>query len=673
MYSRCLFILSIALLVFSVKSYGYSNTYTFEERQITLKHIILKSDEPIARQLIGSAIYEVREAFNLGCSHCNANCEKEFSYNGIVLYLTPNTITIKKGQSILLPTDCYILNENCERLSKGRYTAWQDTCVFIASSWKGSFDYWVGNELIIPAGSILKFEGGSFNNGIINLSGSIIESFPVKVFYSSLVYNVGTNTISAKWFFNNGDSINSTVLDYFDNNEINFDGLSLTSNRPVSFSSANWKNLTLTSPMITIGRKTPVLSSIPICKPLRGDECAESHTIDVDIDLIDYKGYIITLSTGKHVNFDWREDNDKPTLYKGVTSIIESAKKNTIVIEDYIESFQKEYKYLSSHNKETIINSKGFIYEPCKVKLDNCIFISSQRTQTGFMYILSGKDINIRNCKWDGGENGTLCLLGINRTVGGIIENCTFTGAYYEGTQTSYGLQLFNSTRINTQNCYFSLNRRGYDVSGDFCQTRYCTIENCKVFGVPLYAEGSGIGGHSTSYGNVFRSNIIEGSSASIGIQTRGESEIIEGNIFLGSYRGAAITCVDNTIIKNNSCHYASSPSFVWIESASIEGNTIVIEGNSFKGGHLVRGQSVLSCNVFIWNNLFRFTSTHSSLTPNGNDVRVTTNNNCMIKDAKNAILYYKLDTSVYPAKPLKKGTQDVTDLNLKSDDCIIH
>lgn len=50
---------------------------------------------------------------------------------------------------------------------------------------------------------------------------------------------------------------------------------------------------------------------------------------------------------------------------------------------------------------------------------------------------------------------------------------------------------------------------------------------------MPLYAEGSGIGGYSTSYGNIFRNNIIEGSSASIGIQTREGKEIIDGNVFM--------------------------------------------------------------------------------------------------------------------------------------------
>lgn len=80
----------------------------------------------------------------------------------------------------------------------------------------------------------------------------------------------------------------------------------------------------------------------------------------------------------------------------------------------------------------------------------------------------------------------------------------------------------------------------------------------------------------------------------------------------------------------------------------------------------------MLACDVFIRNNIFRFISSLSSLIPNGNDVRVMSYNNSFIKDVSNAVLYYRLDTSVYPAIPIKKESKNVADLNLQSDDYII-
>lgn len=316
-----------------------------------------------------------------------------------------------------------------------------------------------------------------------------------------------------------------------------------------------------------------------------------------------------TLSTGEHVDYDWREENNLPTLYKGATSIIEKGYEGSIIIEDYIDNFEKVYNYTAKNNKIYKIESKGYIYEPSHVVLDNCTFVSSKRSTTGFMYIYSAKDLFVNNCYWDGGDEGSPSLLGINNCVNGIIQNSTFSKSFYNGTVTSYGLQLFNSTRINTFNCNFISNRRGYDVSGNMCQTRYCVVENCTVLGMPLLAEGSGMGGHSTSYGNVFRNNVIEGSSAIAGIQTRGDKEVIEGNTFYGKYKAATITCVKNTVIRNNVCIETPTSTFVWIESCSDDNNEIVVEGNKFSGETFVRGQKILKCDVIIRDNSFSFTS----------------------------------------------------------------
>lgn len=643
----------------------YSTLITARE-PVRLTHVILSNDTPIEKQMSREdAIYVVNDIIDLGALCNTVMCNKKLEDQGSVYYYDSRKIHLEKGQSIVLPRNNIILDSKLRILSKGYYKAERPKEVYLASIVNGEFDYWIGKELIVPARCVVKFEGGTITNGIINMSGSIVESYPLKVFHNSIVRNIGNNEVPARWFLEDGDLFVSTIIDNIGNKEIDYGGLSLVSINSISLASANWKNLKLTSPQIIIGNENPIKTPIAINKPQRKDEYADSHLVEVEGDLSDYKGKIILLSTGEPVDFDCREENEMPTLYKGITTVIEESHKNYIVIEDFIDSFEKEYDYTSKNHKVFHIQSKGYIYEPCKVRLDNCTFISSKRTNPGFMYVKCGKDLSINNCQWDGGQDGSPSLLGINACVNGTIQNCSFSNSYYEGTITSYGLQLFNSTRIKTSNCTFKNNRRGYDVSGNKCQTRYCIIDNSNVVGAPIVAEGSGLGGHSTSYGNIFRNNIIEGSSGIIGIQTRGDKEIIEGNIFYGKYKTATITCVKNTIIRNNVSDDVPSSSFVWIESSSDDTNEIVVEGNRYAGVHLVRGQKVLKCNVIIRDNSFRYTSPKSSIAPTGDNVIVNCSNNRLSKAVDKAILYYKLDTTNPDNEPMGVGARDKVDISI--------
>lgn len=662
------YILVYCMFFFTGMPALYASEYTSSKQDratVGYKYVTLNNQTPIEKQMIqDSTIYVVKDVYDLGCVHKSVNCNTKTGSRPY--YYDNRIIHIERGESMVLPANSFVLDANLSIIAKGYIKASRAMDVYLASTKEKVYDYFIGKELTIPVQCVLRFEGGLFVNGIINMSGSIIDAKSIKVFRYTTVRNLGNDKIRARWFFENGDCINSNIIDNLGIKEIDYEGLSLVSSNSVSFANANWRNLILTTPKITIGNDTPIKSDFSISRSPRSDEYVDSHVIDVVGDFSDFKGYIVLLSTGEHVDYDWREEGNLPTLYKGVTSIIEKGGNGSVVIEDFIGNFQKQYSFISHSKKEYIIQSKGYLYEPCCVCLEDCKFISSKRTGPGFMYIYSAKDFRINNCLWDGGDEGSPSLLGINACVNGIIQNSLFTKSYYNGTETSYGLQLFNSTRINTFNCTFSNNRRGYDVSGNKCQTRYCVIENCRFVGSPMLSEGSGLGGHSTSYGNIFRNNIIEGSSAIAGIQTRGDNEVIEGNIFYGRYKAATITCVKNTIIRNNVCIETPSSSFIWIESISDDNNEILVEGNKFSGGHFVRGQKVLSCNVIIRDNSFYYTSVSSSLVPYGNAVKVNCYNNRIIKASEKAVLYYKLNTTASSITPYGVGESDKVDLTIQ-------
>jgi len=629
------------------------------------EYVVVNNDIPLDKQVLrGSVVYVVKESFDLGCLHKTVKCNKPLANKDFSLFYDEKRIHLKKDETVALPKNALVLDSNFSLLAKGYFKARQAITIYLASTKEEEYDYWIGEELTMPERSVLKFEGGALINGIIDLSGSLVDAYPQVVFQNTVVRNQANNKVQARWFFQDGDIINSTVIDNLGIKEIDFSGLSLTSDIGVSFANANWKNLTIKCPHITIGEDTPIKVISSISRPLGKDEYTDSHIISITGDMSSYKGDIVLISTGMPVDYDCREVNGLPTLYKGVTSIIEKGYDGSIVVEDYIENFEKENHYTSESSIVYTIESRGYVFDPCHVRLENCTFISSQRTNPGFMYVYACKGLYINNCVWDGGEDGTPSLLGINNCVNGIIQNSIFSGAFYEGTKTSYGLQLFNSTRINTYNCTFSHNRRGYDVSGNLCQTRYCVVENCMAVGPPLLEEGSGLGGHSTSYGNTFRNNIIEGASAITGIQTRGDKEIIEGNIFYGKYKAAAITCVKNTVIRNNVCIETPTPTFVWIESCTDKNNEIVVEGNKFSGETFVRGQKVLTCNVIIRDNSFYFTSDGSSLAPFGDNVTVNCYNNRFVKASDKAVLYYKLNTTVSDILPQSIGVGDKVDFH---------
>ena len=566
---------------------------------------------------------------------------------------------------MIIPKGCVFIPNSRDRVVVDNYYEAKNTINgYIASKERTTIKSVLTEKVIVPPNSIFRFNNGTIKNGVIDMAGSYIESDETQILNNCIISNIGNKKVYGRWFFNDNQIVSTIDFKIFDNKEVDFGNLRLYANDAIKVPNAHWSHLYLIAPQIIIGNYEHLKSDFPIWKT----SSKVPSRIETNVNLSLYNDYIVLLSFAEPVHYDWREEHGKPTLFRGVTSIIESAQKKSFIIQDTIENFSKEYLYNASDGSQTLLKSKGYLYQPCNVIIDSCFFYSSQKTNSGFMYIYSGKDIHISNSSWIASSDGTPSLLGINNSVNGLVERCLFKGAFYPGTKTSYGLQTFHSTRINIKDCILEGNRRGVDFSGSLCQSRYCIVEDCKVVGGIIGNEGSGLGGHSTSYGNIYRNNVIEGSSSCAGIQTRGDHEIIEGNIFKMPFSAAAISCAENTTIRNNICDNCKTSTFVWIESISKEGNTITIENNKFEGNNLVRGQKELTCKVIIKGNTFKYASTVSSFAPIGDNVIVQEAGNKLIKGNDKAILYFKYNSTQNHPYSEGLGKKDKVEIRFNKD-----
>ena len=612
-----------------------------------------------------SEVIDIQGGWDFSVKKIKAKCSEQVTIEGKEYYSVRKKITLLPGQILLIPKGCVFLsNTRSSILGVNTYEAVSNISGYLACSSESTISCNITKKVILPPNTILRFSEGTIENGVIDMSGGYIESDNKHILENCILSNLGNKKVYGRWFFNDNQEISSDDLEVFKKKEVDFGKLYLMASDVIRVTDVHWTNLNLNAPKIIIGNTNKLTFGFTIWKSNKNPH----SNIETDIDLSSYIGDIILLSFGEPVHYDKREKDGLPTLHRGLATIIESSMNGSFAVYDEVEEFEKTYLYKSSDGTDKLLRSNGFVYKPCTVWLDSCNFYSTERVSPGFMYIYSGKDIHISNSSWIASAEGAQSLLGINNSVQGEIVNCFFKGAIFTGTQTSYGLQTINSTRIFVKDCVLEGNRRGVDFSGNVCQSRYCVVENCKVSGDIIEHEGSGLGGHSTSYGNIYRNNIIEGSSSRIGIETRGEREIIEGNTFKLPFSAAAITCVENTIIRNNVCEYGNTPTFVWIESISKDGNNIIVENNIFEGNNLVRGQKELTCKVTIKGNTFKYVSPTSSFAPVGDNVMVYSTDNTLIRGKENAVLYFKYNNVKKPAISEGLGEKDKVEIRFSRE-----
>ncbi len=363
-----------------------------------------------------------------------------------------------------------------------------------------------------------------FKNGVIcngKLQGDYIIDSESKRIFDNVDISSYQHPIKISWLVGDRTLLNVKDFQGLPNVEVDFESIPFIINETIILDdnqSVNFKNLYLkTNNSI---RYWSSASTCGICSPIGDKNFINSVKVSNEVSE-KYEGYVIEISTADETIFDSRP-NEKgiPTLYKGITSRILSVDGDKILLADSLERFSIERTYSKQSVKSTYV-----IYKPRAYKLKNCHFVFTGKDGLSF----NGSDFLIEDCSFEAqeGSNALLSLGGYS----GCVRNCLFKGAYYSGTGTSYGIQVNKGSHIVIENSEFYENRRGVDFSGSF-ESRYNIVRNCSFYQEKNIGEtGSAIGGHSTSYGNIYRNNRIYG-DYQIGIQCRGENEIIDGNLF---------------------------------------------------------------------------------------------------------------------------------------------
>lgn len=440
------------------------------------------------------------------------------------------------------------------------------------------YDYVLGEEITIPSNCVLEFNGGSLSNGVLNMNHSQVNAPNVKVFDSVKINNIGNNEFNAEWVLGTDENVSRDLFGFLPKVPINFNNRTYKVNSSINISMyAVWKNLNLFVHSISFSGE--LLGKVGCYK----DSHLPLITLVSEPDF-DVAGKLALIKTANHVAYDWRDDSRGiPTLYKGMSTICSgyNSSNSRCYINDNMENFPANVSY----NGHKLISSVLFA-NPAKVELYNCKITTTKLPNSklaGGMAIVYATDIKLVDCEICTDNNvGTESLCSIRQCVGGTVDRCNVHHAWFSGSQESYGIQCNASTRINIVNSHFSFNRRSVDFSGEY-ETRYSVVDNCFVSGGTDI--GSGVGSHSTSYGNTFRNNIITG-SFTYGIWCRGENEIVEGNNILSVHSGAIISTGYKTRIANNSNQFnraiKQNTAIALYDIPNVTDNEIVIQNNSF-------------------------------------------------------------------------------------------
>ncbi len=462
----------------------------------------------------------------------------------------------------------YMLSNRIVKLSAKRSFSDQVTKSNTVYEIDGIFDLG-GETVIIPDHVVLLFRrhGGLKNGGI---KGDFGMNAPSKKIFENVDISSIRCPIKFSWVVGNRRELYKKDFKKLPNTQIDFEGVNYIAKETIALESlagVHFINLNLYTSFPIHYWQAPVASGF--CYPV-GDKKRYAGEIGIEEDIENYKGYLIEIKTSDETRYDSRPDKKGiPTLYKGIISRISEMKGKSLFIADKFEYFSQTRLY-SGHR----VSSQYRIFKPQKFILSNCSFVFANKTGLS----LRGCDFLIDKCNFRSMEGSDVILsLG---GYSGTVRNSVISGSYYSNTQTSYGIQIIDGTRIVIENCHFYENRRGVDFSGDY-ESRYNEVRGCYFYQEKNKERtGSAIGGHSTSFGNVFRNNTIEGDYQS-GILCRGENEVVDGNVF----RCTAATMVSfayNTKITNNKVFSPSThPVGVFAGSSiKVDGNRLCVKNN---------------------------------------------------------------------------------------------
>lgn len=447
-----------------------------------------------------------------------------------------------------------------------------------------------GRTINLPDGCTLEFQGGLIKNGCLNGKYSIIAE-PSKIFDNVDISSFTTHPFYYSWIAGSDAEIKEDLLKSLPAVTILFSNHEYFSNQQIDLTSIdhidyNGLNISFSEPIKAYCET--VAGGLGDQNSLKYDhKCnyVTSKCIQVSEELTNIFGdYLISIKTADRTIRDCRPGGqyNLPSLYKGITTTIDSISYNRVYLIDTIGFFPNLRLYSSNIIGSANVYSTWVIRKPKHIVLRDCSFTSTDKKAN---ISIAGKDILIENCRFVS-SCGADAVLSINNTCGALIKKCSVEGAWASGNDnTNYGIQVNSSSRVQIDSCYFYNNRRGVDFSGAF-ETRYSVVSNSYFKNdVILDNTGSAVGGHSTSYGNKFCNNIIEG-LFQIGIQCRGEDEVVEGNIFNAYCNGAIVSTSINTKVINNcsrKSEWGLSSNALFIGDDYDINSLIAIEDNYFE------------------------------------------------------------------------------------------
>lgn len=416
------------------------------------------------------------------------------------------------------------------------------------------YDFDLGGESVtIPAGCILKFEGGKVTNGTLVGQNTGIEAGTAQIFDTDITLSGSWNVAEAypEWFgavCNGSTNCTAAIQKCF---SINTPG-----NLAVRFSSGQY----LISPdTLTITRSN--LSLIGYNSVIKTNE-ASSYD------------YFITAASGLQnvlisgIVFDQRDDT-----YMATGTSIGGCRIIKIASVDFL-------------------------------KIDNCTFYS-YGAQAIIIASIYRKGIVISNNKFyftrHGDYNYDSSLLYVESLQHTITGNY-FDGLYgFTGYECRGGLETHGNKYIVSDNtilnCFAGINATGHstDVTNDDGALIDRNIINC-ANAVVLYPYAGGIRNLTIADNTMTLIGLINPTYGAITINTESSTEVIDGVFIHGNFittkikgrnTNAALSLDDTGVVKNiefvNNVVKAFQTYGIYVSDNVAEINSLVIKGNSFE------------------------------------------------------------------------------------------
>ena len=412
-----------------------------------------------------------------------------------------------------------------------------------------------GAEITIPEGCILKFEGGSLNNGTVTFNKTYLDGNPyVKTRIKGYLIN---DVIHSSWFNVYGNGVD-------DDRE-------------------NIQNIINSC---IEGKKVIIDKSSSYYKIVNGYGNGES--------LIEQRADAIKNSTLYPITVD---KNDITIEIRGIL-------KSTSILGDLI--------VINGNN--VIIEGCGKIQGVGGNDDEGFLDTNSDDVTKQWkpsLLVTNGENITVRNISFEDGP--TTCINSCN--IGAHISNCIFIGGrVVHNSTTLFGIMLNNNSldSIVKNNRFMPNTKNGKYCSCVYCLTHRANIES-NTFAVyhehGIYSYGqeiiivSNIFKEENSLASdiqFFNKSYIVSNNIAINtkefLQTsRCENTIISSNVILGTNNGIAIRSyytgenkLDNIKIIDNTIVLRESPSdgfCISIDTNDAESNNCIIKGNTLDGG----------------------------------------------------------------------------------------